>query len=123
MARKHAAEESLQTAVASRTDLRETGSAWERIAAAVKIEAQNLIKFTMIEGARGGPSGFLSTQFAIARTLVRAAEERPKPNGERLREFRESARESLEQTLFSEEPIYNTLEVTRLAFSLTYLAE
>ena len=35
-------------------------------------------------------AGFNSKLFDIARTLVRAAEELPKPNGERLREFRDS---------------------------------
>ncbi|HEV3117671.1 MAG TPA: S46 family peptidase [Gemmataceae bacterium] len=123
MGKKQAAEEALRTGVASRTDLRDTGAAWDRIAGAVKVQSDNLVKFTMLEGARGGASGFLSTYFAIARTLVRAAEERPKPSGDRLREFRESNRESLEQQLFSEEPIYDTLEQTRLTSSLTYLAE
>jgi len=48
----------------------------------------------------------------IARTLVRLAEEDAKPNAERLREYRKSARESLEQMLFSEAPIYNDLETS-----------
>jgi hypothetical protein len=55
--------------------------------------------------------------------LLRAAEERPKPNGERLREFNEAARESLELQLFSEKPIYNDLEELLLADSLTYMSE
>jgi len=54
--------------------------------------------------------------------LLRAAEERPKPNGERLREFNEAGRESLELALFSDKPIYNDLEELQLADSLTYLA-
>jgi hypothetical protein len=67
--------------------------------------------------------GFASDYFRIARTLLRAAEERSKPNGERLREFRESARESLEFQLFSEEPLYEDFEQVKLADSLTYLTE
>ena len=51
-----------------------------------------------------GGHGFSSTLFDIARTLLRPAEEKTKPNGERLREFRDSNRESLELDLFSEEP-------------------
>ena len=47
--------------------------------------------------------------FGIARTLVRAAEELPKPNGERLREFRDANLESLKLQLFSDEPIYDEL--------------
>jgi hypothetical protein len=77
----------------------------------------------VLEGARGGAAGFAGTYFEIARTLVRAAEERPKPNGDRLREFRESNRPSLELELFSEEPIYDNFERARLASSLTFLAE
>ena len=47
------------------------------------------------------PRAFYSTLFKYARRLVRAAEERPKPNGERFPEFRDSNRESLELDLFS----------------------
>jgi hypothetical protein len=53
---------------------------------------------------------------------LRAAEERPKPNGERLREFVESGRASLELALFSDKPIYDDLEQLLLTDSLTYLA-
>jgi len=66
---------------------------------------------------------FNSELFGIARTLLRAAEERPKPNGERLREFSDSGRQSLELQLFSDKPIYNDMEELQLADSLTYLAE
>jgi len=54
---------------------------------------------------------------------VRGAEERPKPSGERLREFRDSVLPSLEQSLFSTAPIYPELERTLLEFSLTKLRE
>src|SRR5262249_19618761 len=123
LARKKAAEKTLRDAVAKDPGLQDAASAWDHAAGAVKVEAEHLRPFTLVEGARGGASGFLSTYFVIARTLVRAAEETPKPNGERLREYRDSNRESLEQNLFSEEPIYDTLEQARLASSLTYLAE
>jgi hypothetical protein len=60
--------------------------------------------------------------FGIARTLVRAAAEKPKPNGRRLREFRDSNLESLELQLFSTAPIYPEYEKTKLADALTFLA-
>lgn len=123
LARKEAEEKALRSAVASRADLKDAASAWDRIAVAQKTRAEILRRFTVLEGARGGPAGFAGTYFEIARTLVRAAEERPKPNGERLREFRESNRPSLELELFSEEPIYDNFERVRLASSLTFLAE
>ena len=68
------------------------------------------------------PRGFNGTLFKYARFLVRAAEERKKPNGERLPAFQESSREPLELNLFSTEPIYNDLEELELTYSLTELA-
>ncbi len=67
-------------------------------------------------------AAFNSRLFRIARTVLRAGEERPKPNGIRLPEFRESSRPSLELRLFSEEPIYDDLEELTLADSLTEFA-
>src|SRR5579871_6605560 len=120
MARKEADEKALHSAVVGRADLKEALSAWDRIAGAEKIRAEINHKFTVLEGARGGPAGFAGTYFEIARTLVRSATERAKPNGDRLREFRDSNRESLELELFSEEPIYDSFEQARLVSSLTF---
>ena len=61
--------------------------------------------------------------FHIARHLVRLAAELPKPNAERLREYRDSALESLKFQLFSPAPIHAELEKARLANSLTFLVE
>ena len=47
------------------------------------------------------------------------AEEDGKPNADRLREYRQSNRESLEQMLFSEAPIYDDLETLKLADGLS----
>ena len=99
--------------------LKDTLTAYDRIAAAQKVIAENARPHNLLEG--GG--AFNSELFHIARTLLRAAEERPKPNGDRLREFNEAARESLELGLFSDKPIYADLEELKLTDSLTYLAE
>jgi len=69
-----------------------------------------------------GGLAFNCESFHIARTLLRAGDERPKPNGERLREFSEAGKESLELELFSEKPIYSDLEILTLADSLTFFA-
>ena len=53
--------------------------------------------------------------------LTRMADETGKPNGERLREYRETNLESLEQQLFSEAPIYADLETAKLADSLGHV--
>src|SRR5260370_19697261 len=57
------------------------------------------------------------------RHLVRLGDERPKPNADRLREYRARALGSLEFQLFSPAPVRAELERVRLASSLTFLAE
>jgi hypothetical protein len=69
-----------------------------------------------------GAAGFNSEFFRTARTILRAVEEGAKPSGERLREYRDSNRESLLHQLFSEEPLYDAFETVKLADSLTFLA-
>lgn len=64
-----------------------------------------------------------SKLYGIAETLVLMASEDSKSSGDRLREFRESNRESLEQELFSEAPTYEDLERIQLADELSRLAE
>jgi len=91
--------------------------AWSQIADAQRIIAQNALKHRLLESAHA----FNSTLFGIARTIVRATEEKGKPNGERLREFRDSNLESLEFQLFSTEPIYDDLEQLKLANALTWM--
>ena len=51
------------------------------------------------------------------------ATEKTLPNQDRLREFRDSALPSLEQQLFSTEPIYKNLEIVDLTESLTEMEE
>jgi hypothetical protein len=122
MARKQAAEKSLKEAIERNPDLKNVAGAWDRIAQAEKVHADIIKKLTLLESSRGRTAGFNTTLFEIARTLVRAAEERPKPNGERLREYRDSNKESLELELFSDEPLYDDYEQLKLADSLTWLA-
>ncbi|MCS6852661.1 MAG: S46 family peptidase [Gemmataceae bacterium] len=113
MARKRDAEQKLRAAAPA-----DAQGAWDQIAQAQKVIAQHAARFNALE--RG--LGFNSTLFDIARTLVRHAAERTKPNSERLREYRDSNRESLELQLFSEEPLYDDFEIVKLADSLTWLA-
>ncbi len=117
MAKKRESEKKLQEFVAKDDKLAGARTAWDRIAAAEKVRAKNIVHYTMLEGN----AGFNSELFHIARTLLRAAEERPKANAVRLREFRESNQESLELELFSEEPIYDGFEAVKLGDSLTFL--
>lgn len=61
--------------------------------------------------------------FSFARTLVRAAEERPKPNEERLREYRDSNLPVVTQQLFSRAPVYPELEKLLLGHVLGKVRE
>ena len=97
--------------------------AYNRIAQAEAEKGKQEISYSLLEGDyRRGAQAFDCHLFTIARMLVRAAVERPKPNGERLLEFRDSNRLPLEFQLFSQAPIYDDVEKLDLAASLTELA-
>ena len=95
------------------------GAAWDEIAKADAVYRNMEVQYMFKEG-RGS---FFSRHFAIARTLVRGAEERTKPNAERLREYTESRLPSVTQQLFSTAPIYADYEKVKLGFSLTKMRE
>jgi Peptidase S46 len=92
---------------------------WEEIAQAIKTQQSIYPNLTYLERLRG----FSSHLAQIARILVRAAEEKPKPNQDRMREFRDSGLPSLEQQLFSKEPIYKNLDTALLADSLAEMQD
>jgi hypothetical protein len=79
------------------------------------------VRTSVVDAVQAFPLGFYSQLFRIARALVRAAEERQKPNERRLPEYRDSARPALELALFSEAPIYDDFEILTLTDSLTDL--
>jgi len=92
---------------------------WEEIVQAIKTQQAIFPNLSYLERMRAFPSHL--AQFA--RTLVRAADEIPKPNPDRMREFRDSALPSLEQQLFSTEPIYKNLETALLTDGLSEMQE
>lgn len=61
--------------------------------------------------------------YGIAEDLVLMASEDEKPSAERLREFRDSNRQSLEQALFSPAPMYDDLERVELADEIARMME
>ena len=71
----------------------------------------------------GQTASFSGSLFDIASTLVFMAAEDQKPNNERLREYTDAARASLEQQLYSSAPIYPDLEHVKLADSLALFVE
>lgn len=96
----------------------EAAKSFETIAQAEKLRAKLARDMNLLENAHG----FYSHSFQIARMLLRASEELPKPSGERLREFGDARLPPLKLQLFSDEPIYEDLEVLKLGDALTYLA-
>lgn len=93
--------------------------AWANIERAEQVERDIALPYTFIE--RG--AGFNSQLFRHARTLLRAADERAKPNTERLREFRDSALPRMERQVKAAVPIYPDLERVTLSFSLERMRE
>jgi hypothetical protein len=114
--KKQEEENKILAEVKARPELKELAGAWETIQSAQKVAKKLLVKRSLLEGGQA----FNSHLFGIARTLVRLAEESQKPNDERLPEYRDSNRSSLEQQLYSEAPIYEDLEVAKLTDALTY---
>lgn len=119
MGEKAAQEKSFKQQLTDQPEGREALAAFDRIA-----DAQNAIRavarrYRLLEAG----IAFNSESFRIARELLRAGDERPKPNGERLKEFTDARRESFELDLFSDKPIYEDYEILTLADSLTDLVE
>jgi hypothetical protein len=117
MGRKAAEEKRLRDFIAKQGN-KEAAQGFDTIARAVTVQREIARDVNMLENALG----FNGASFSIARTLLRAADELPKPAGERLREFGDARLESLKFQLFSDEPIYEDLETLKLADSLTFLA-
>jgi hypothetical protein len=92
---------------------------WEEISNAMKVNREIYDRLIYIERMRG----FNSDLMFYARDLVRATEEKAKPNGDRLREYRDSALSSLEQELFSTGPIYKNFETVKLSLSFAQMLE
>ncbi|HVV27835.1 MAG TPA: S46 family peptidase [Rhizomicrobium sp.] len=68
-------------------------------------------------------AGIGSDLFRYARALVRAAEERAKPDKERLPEYSDSKLPLLEKTVLDPQPVYPELEQLALEFWLSKLRE
>ena len=120
-----AREQKLRDTIARDPKLKSTAAAYDRIKHAQAEIAKNAPVYDYLEQERPvtigyrGPRALTGDLFKYARLLTRTIDERAKPNGERIPQFRDSARESLELDLFSSEPIYDDYEILRLTDSLT----
>ena len=95
------------------------GDAWDSIAGAHKALPSYIRERRIFDQA----AGFNTSLFGYARTLVRLAAESEKPNGQRLPEFTDARRASLELGLYSEAPIHEDFDKLKLADSLGFMVE
>ncbi len=102
-------EQALAAAADSYAQIARAQEAWRNI----------LVPHTFIESG----AAFNSQLFIHARTLVRAAAEREKPNESRLPEFTEARLPAVVQGLKADAPIYPELEILRLSFGLERMRE
>ena len=102
-------EQALGSAAGSFEQIEKAQQAWRNI----------LVPYTFIEGG----AAFNSQLFQHARTLVRAAAERAKPNEQRLPEYTEARLPAVVQNLKADTPIYPDFEALRLSFGLERMRE
>ena len=98
---------------------KEYGDAWESIAKG----RRDLAAYERDRRFLDLAAGFNTVLFNYARTLVRLAEEREKPNAERLPEYTDARRASLENVLFAQTNMYDDYEKMKLADSLDFMRE
>ena len=92
---------------------------WAEIAAASQHERVLYLPHLFLESG----AGFSSALFRNARLLVRGADERLKPNQERLREFTDAALPWLQRDLLARVPVYSEIEQMTLSFSFERMRE
>ena len=119
-ARKQSEQQTLQRKVATNPALnKEVGNPWQDIEKALAVEHGITQPLTFVENG----AGFQGRLATFARTLVRGAAERDKPNGERFREYTDGELPRIEQQLGAAVPVYPDLEMLRLGASLERMRE
>jgi Peptidase S46 len=120
IAKKAKAEEALRRTVGN--DIKkqkEYGDAWENIAKGRQGLQTYYRQVSLLENG----AAFNSDLFGLARTVVRLVVESEKPNAERLPEYTDARRASLELNLYSPAPVYDDFEKIKLADSLAFLRD
>ncbi len=109
------AEQDLRARVAGDASI---GDPWSEVSAATDARSNIYLESNFV----GGGGGF-SDLYAYARTLVRAAAERAKPNTDRLPEYSDAALPRVERQVLGDVPTYPWLEELGLAFWLSKTRE
>ena len=114
------AESQLRAKVAADAKLAASiGDPWGEVDRAMAAYRNLYLRYVFLEAR----AGFTSDLYAYARTLVRAAEEREKPDPERLPGYNQSALPLLEKQLLDPAPTYPWLEELKLDFWLSKTRE
>jgi Peptidase S46 len=117
---KRLAEKDLEKLLQGKPELASAArSAREKLWNVLDHHMENEKAYNLVETGTAFPSEL----FDIARKIVRLSTETAKPNGDRLREYRDSNLDSLKFQLFSNAPIYPELERVKLLTGLSFLAE
>jgi len=117
---KMAAERALKAAVEANPELAtEVGSAWDDIVRANQTYLGFRDDHYFIEVG----AAFNGRLFGYARSLVRAAAERQKPNEERIESYTEASLPRVKQLTLADRPIYTELETLQLSFSFDKMRE
>jgi hypothetical protein len=120
MAKKLADEKQLrQAALSDAKKKAQFGDPWGEIEKAIAFQKENGLRLAYTDGM----NGFGGTLTVAARTLVRAAGEKTKPNAQRLREFRDSALPTVERRLLTPVPVRKDAELLLLADSLSEMQQ
>lgn len=103
--------------ITNQTLFTQYGDVWDSIAAlTAKAQQQRKLLNALNET-------FGSALMEIARNTWRHAEEKTKPNGERLPEFADARLPQMVQSVLSDAPIYKEFEIAKLTYGLTKLRE
>lgn len=116
---KQKEEQQLQAWARKHQGASKDGDYWQSIARAQDTLREISVDLTSLEWRQALRSRYLT----LARTLVRGADQRAKPNAERFAEFGDAALPRQEQLLFSSAPIYPEYERVKLTWYLTKLRE
>ncbi len=117
---KRAAERQLRDWIAADAGrLSKWASAWDAITETRADAAEVYLREKLLEDWYRWGAALLDH----AVTIVRLADELPKPSAARLREFRDSELESLYLDLYSEAPIYDAREVEMMTSWLLYVGQ
>ena len=120
MKAKQEAESQLRAAVAANPTYKaQWAEAWTKIGEAERTYATFQPRHQALEAR----PVIGSDLYKFARTLVRLAAEKAKPDPDRLAGYHDADLDSLFLGLYSASPIYDTLEIDRMASGLSFLVE